>query len=98
MSHSGILQAFRLLLNQKELNDVKKIRFHDLRHTHVSLLFSQNIHPKIVQERLDHSTIQMTLGTHTPICSMQEAAAQKLDEIFTNNETKDNKNTNQNSI
>jgi integrase len=33
------------------------IRFHDARHTHASLMLKQGIHPKVVQERLGHSTI-----------------------------------------
>lgn len=33
------------------------LRIHDLRHTHATLLLSQGVHPEIVQERLDHSTI-----------------------------------------
>jgi integrase len=41
---------------------VKPIRLHDARHTHASLMLKQGIHPKIVQERLGHSTISMTLG------------------------------------
>ncbi|WP_420871875.1 tyrosine-type recombinase/integrase [Cohnella rhizosphaerae] len=47
------------------INDggLRKITFHDLRHTHASLLLKQNIHPKIVSERLGHSSIQMTLDT-----------------------------------
>lgn len=77
---TNIGRTFRLLIAKLE---VKKIRFHDLRHTHASLLFKQNVHPKIVQERLGHSTIQITLDTYSHMLpNMQEAAAQKLDEIF----------------
>ena len=36
------------------------IRLHDARHTHASLLLKQGIHPKIVQERLGNSSIQLT--------------------------------------
>src|SRR5207237_5980379 len=34
-----------------------RIRFHDLRHTHATLLLSAGVHPKVVQERLGHSSI-----------------------------------------
>ncbi len=44
---------------------VKQIRFHDGRHTHASLMLKQGIHPKIVQERLGHSTIAITLDTYS---------------------------------
>ncbi len=41
------------------------IRFHDLRHTCATLLFSQGTHPKLVQELLGHATIAMTLDTYS---------------------------------
>jgi integrase len=63
--------------------DVHKIKFHDLRHTHASLLLKQGIHPKIVSERLGHSSIQMTLDTYTHLLpNMQEAAAAGLDQML----------------
>src|SRR5690606_7370402 len=37
------------------------IRFHDLRHTHATLLLQQGVHPKIVSERLGHASIRITL-------------------------------------
>jgi integrase len=62
---------------------VPKITFHDLRHTHASLLLKQGIHPKIVSERLGHSSIQMTLDTYTHLLpNMQEAAAAGLDQML----------------
>jgi integrase len=43
----------------------KVIRLHDARHTHASLMLKQGIHPKVVQERLGHSTIAITLDTYS---------------------------------
>ena len=43
------------------------IRFHDLRHTSASLLLSQGVHPKVVQERLGHSQISVTLDTYSHV-------------------------------
>ena len=61
---------------------LKVIRFHDARHTHASLMLKQGIHPKIVQERLGHASIQMTLDTYSHVApGLQEAAAQRFDEI-----------------
>jgi integrase len=40
-------------------------RFHDLRHTAASLLFSQGTHPKLVQEALGHSTIAVTMDVYS---------------------------------
>jgi len=60
-----------------------KIRFHDLRHTHASLLLSRGIHPKIVQERLGHSSITMTLDLYSHLTpGLQEAAASSLNGLL----------------
>lgn len=62
---------------------VKVISFHAGRHTHASLLLRQNVHPKIVQERLGHSSIAVTLDTYSHVApGLQEAAAQKFDDII----------------
>jgi integrase len=61
---------------------VKAIRFHDARHTHATLMLKQGIHPKIVQERLGHASIQMTLDTYSHVApGLQEAAAQCFDDL-----------------
>jgi len=58
------------------------IRFHDARHTHASLLLKQGVHPKIVQERLGHGSIQITLDTYSHVApGLQQAAANKFDDI-----------------
>ncbi len=41
-----------------------------------------HLHPKIVQERLGHSSIVMTLDTYSHIApGLQEAAAEKFDSM-----------------
>ena len=40
------------------------VRFHDLRHTHVSILIGLGAHPKAIMERLGHSSITVTLNTY----------------------------------
>jgi integrase len=58
------------------------IRLHDARHTHASLMLKQGIHPKIVQERLGHSSIQITLDTYSHVApGLQEAAAKGFDKL-----------------
>ncbi len=62
---------------------VTVIRFHDARHTHASLMLKQGIHPKIVQERLGHSTISTTLYIYSHVApGLQEAAAKRFDDIL----------------
>ena len=59
------------------------IRFHDLRHTSATLLLKYGVHPKIVQERLGHANISMTLDIYSHVIpSMQEEAALKIEGPF----------------
>jgi len=69
--------AFGALIRESGL---PTIRFHDLRHTHATHLMKLNVHPKVVSERLGHSTIGITLDTYSHVIpGMQGEAAQKLD-------------------
>ena len=57
------------------------IRLHDLRHTHASLMLRQGVHPKIVSERLGHSTVSITLDTYSHVTpGLQQAAAKSFEE------------------
>jgi integrase len=59
--------------------DVPVIRFHDLRHTHATLMLGAGVHPKVVQERLGHASIQITLDTYSHVIpGMQADAAVKV--------------------
>jgi len=61
---------------------LKVIRLHDARHTHASLMLKQGVHPKIVQERLGHATIAVTLDTYSHVApGLQEAAAAGFDKL-----------------
>jgi integrase len=74
-------QHFKPLLRKAGLPD---IRFHDLRHTSATLLLAAGVHPKVVQERLGHSQISVTLDTYSHILpSMQLDAATRLDALMT---------------
>jgi len=55
-----------------------RIRFHDLRHTHASIALHASVHPKVVQERLGHASVKLTLDTYAPVLPPmhQVAAAQ----------------------
>ena len=60
----------------------KEIRLYDLRHTHATLLLLGGIHPKVVQERLGHSSIKITLDTYSHVLpNMQAEAADKLETL-----------------
>jgi integrase len=58
---------------------VPRIRFHDLRHTSATLALAAGVHPKVVQERLGHASISITLDLYShSVPSLQEDAAIRL--------------------
>ena len=59
------------------------VRLHDLRHHHATLLLQANTHPKIVQERLGHSTVAITLDLYSHVVpGLQEKAAETFNEAM----------------
>lgn len=55
------------------------VTLYSLRHAHATDLLSRGVNPKIVSERLGHSTVSMTLDTYSHVLpSMQEGMAQEL--------------------
>jgi len=58
-------------------------RLHDLRHTHATMLLRQGVHPKVVQERLGHANVSITLDIYSHCtANMQQEAAEKIDEAL----------------
>lgn len=81
VSPRNLMRNFYRLIEkiQKEVPDFPRIRFHDLRHTHATLLLKAGIHPKIVQERLGHSSINVTLDTYSHVLpNLQEAVLNNI--------------------
>lgn len=73
----NLRRAFRRMV---EKAGVDPLRFHDLRHTHASLLLARGVHPKVVSERLGHASIAITLDTYSHVLpSLQEEAVRDLD-------------------
>src|SRR5712691_6719872 len=72
--------AWRFLVIRSGLPHV---RFHDLRHAHATLLLCQGVHPKVVSERLGHSTVGITLDIYSHVIpGMQAEAALAFDRLF----------------
>lgn len=66
-----------------ERERLPRVRFHDLRHTHATLMLAQGVHPKIVSERLGHASNGITLDTYSHVLpNLQEEAAGQLDSLF----------------
>lgn len=80
---SNLRRNFNIFIKKA---NVKKIRFHDLRHTHATLLLKQGVHPKIVSERLGHTDTRMTLDRYSHLLpNMQKETAQKFSELLYGN-------------
>ena len=62
--------------------ELRRIRFHDLRHTYASLLIAQGAHPKYIQTQLGHASIQTTLDRYGHLMpDVHAAEARKLDRL-----------------
>ncbi len=80
MSTASVTRAFQTIAQSIGL---KGIRLHDLRHAHATLLLKQGAHPRVVQERLGHSTIATTLDVYSHVTpGLQEAVAVRFDEAM----------------
>ena len=66
-----------------ESNNLPSIRLHDLRHSNATALIQAGVNPKVVQQRLGHSDVSITLNTYTHVLpEMDIEAAEKLDSII----------------
>lgn len=80
LGHRNLLRDFKVILRKAGLPDVP---FHALRHTHATLLFAQNVHGKVVQERLGHSSIAITLDRYSHhVPGLDRDAADRLGELL----------------
>ena len=68
-------QAFDRIVRTAEL---QRIRLHDLRHSYATLALKAGVHPKIVSERLGHSTIAITLDLYSHVAQGLDADAAEL--------------------
>ena len=73
----SLTHSFALFVAEHKL---PRVRLHDLRHTHATAMLKSRVHPKVVQERLGHSTIAITLDIYSHVLEgMQEDAAEIVD-------------------
>ena len=78
-----------------EAAGLPRVRLHDLRHTHATLLLEKGVHAKIVQERLGHSSITVTLDLYSHVApGLQEQAARALDGLLKKDPAKKSRETN----
>ena len=82
------------MLRGIKLSGVKKIRLHDIRHSHASLLISKlGAQPNLVAERLGHEKVQTTLNTYSHLYPNQARdLAIRLDELELDGDRESKKN------
>lgn len=65
-----------------EQTGVKRIRVHDTRHSHASLLIELGCSPLLIADRLGHEKVETTLNTYSHLYpSKQAELADKLDQL-----------------
>ena len=73
----------RIFEKHIKLSKVKKIRFHDLRHSHVALLIHMNEQDYVIKERLGHASIKITYDIYGHLFpTKQKELASRLDTII----------------
>ena len=80
LSPRNLSRDFRRLVQSL---DIPYVTWHGLRHTHATLLLEENVHPKMVSDRLGHSSVMVTLDTDSHVLpGLQEAAAERVDAML----------------
>ncbi|PLS38350.1 hypothetical protein CYV26_06475 [Carnobacterium maltaromaticum] len=63
--------------------NLKRIRIHDFRHSHIALLIENREKEFPIKQRLGHTSIQMTYGTYGHLYpSKQKSMSDKLNDLF----------------
>jgi len=63
--------------------ELPMIRFHDLRHTHATLMLASGVHMKVISERLGHSQIGITMDLYSHVSiDLQKEAIKKLETLL----------------
>jgi hypothetical protein len=76
---NGVRSAVPGLLVRWTMARVRAIEFDGMRHTSATLLFQAGVPVKVIQERLGHKRIEITLGIYAHVLpSMQQDAAARL--------------------
>ncbi|HFU3941019.1 TPA: tyrosine-type recombinase/integrase [Streptococcus suis] len=81
ITKNAVEKQYKKILERDET--LKKIRIHDFRHSHASLLINQGEDYLVVKERLGHASITTTIDTYSHLYpSKQKALADKLDDLL----------------
>ena len=82
----ALLRLIREVNAQREASHKPRMpeaSFHDLRHTHAAMLIRMNVQPKVISERLGHSSIKMTMDTYGYLMpGLQDAVADLFNQKY----------------
>jgi integrase len=77
---NSLTHAFTTFL---EARGLRRVRLHDLRHSHATHMLAAGIHPKVASERLGHSKVGITLDLYSHVLpGMQSEAASRVDALI----------------
>lgn len=80
VARQNIQASFRMYVKRSGL---PFIRFHDLRHTHATILLRQGVNPKVVSERLGHTQVAFTLQVYSHVLpDTQQEAVKAMMRVF----------------
>lgn len=79
--NTGKSQICRQIKLISKHTGLPRIRTHDLRHSHASLLIKEGVQPKVIQNRLGHKDIQTTLNTYS---HLWEGADDEVSDLLSN--------------
>ena len=65
----------RTFVREARAAGLRPIRLHDLRHSWATIALRHGVHPKVVQERLGHSSIAVTMGIYSHVMPVMHAEA-----------------------
>ena len=68
----------RLYTYSRDVRKLPKVRFHDLRHIHATILHKNGVQAKVIQERLGHSNISTTLDIYTHLFKEDQQQAANI--------------------
>jgi len=68
---------YREMVSGCERSGVKKIRVHDIRHSHASALVEMGFSPLLIAERLGHERVQTTMETYSHLYPNKQAEVAK---------------------
>ena len=75
-----MLHRFQRVLRRAGL---PTLRIKDLRHVHASIMLSEGVHPRVVQEQLGHASITLTLDTYSHVMpGIQAEAVQRVGKVL----------------